>query len=130
MFSDRDLFILSDSIFALVIFMESIKAFNTKMMAQGHSLKLFTRNPQSLHFFRSQLCMTQFNRHESMIVHKASILHGIHAIRFPFIALNAERQLKNKRHVLAQRVIAGTMTIKPIYDPTQPISEVSLLTNS
>lgn len=74
--------------------------------------------------------MTRFKRHESKMFHKTSVLHGLHVIRFPFMALNAERQLKYKRHVLAQRVIAGTMTIEPIFDPTQPISEVDLLTNS
>jgi hypothetical protein len=38
------------------------------------------------------------------------------------MAMNAERQLKHKRHVLSQRVVAGTMTINPLYDPNQPIS--------
>ena len=121
-FSDRDLFISSDSI-CICTFMDVIKALNLNLDAQGLSLKLFTRNPRSLKFFNSRLRMTQMNRNDQKIVRRPSVLHGLHSIRFPFMALNTQRQLKFKRHVIAQRVIAGTMTIEAIYDPNQPISE-------
>ena len=104
--------------------MDVIQAINLNLDAQGHSLKLFERNPQTLKFFKSRLRMSQSVRNNQKIVHKHSVLHGLHAIRFPFMALNTQRQLKHKRHVIAQRVIAGTMQIEAIYDPNQPISDL------
>lgn len=101
--------------------MDIIKALNLNLDAAGCSLKLFERNPQSLNFFRSRLRMSQMKLNDQKIVHQSSILHGLHTIRYPFMALNTQQQLKFKRHVIAQKVIAGTMTIEAIYDPNQPI---------
>ena len=103
--------------------MDLIQAINENLDTQGQSLKLFERNPHSLHFFKSRLRMSKLVRNSQKIVHTHSVLHGIHAIRFPFMALNTQRQLKHKRHVIAQRVVAGTMQIEAIYDPNQPISD-------
>ena len=53
----------------------------------------------------------------------SSVLHGIHAVRFPLMALTTRRSMGPARHILSQMVVAGTMTVHPPYNPDQPTSD-------
>jgi hypothetical protein len=102
--------------------MDFFAAFESNLKKYECELQLFKKNTISTHFYIKQTRMTHYAQQEFRLSHNQSVLHGLHVIRFPFMAMNAERQLKHKRHVLSQRVVAGTMTINPLYDPNQPIS--------
>ena len=48
------------------------------------------------------------------LAHK-DVLHGVRIIKFPFMALASATHTKRARHVLSQKVIAGTMKVHPPY---------------
>jgi hypothetical protein len=43
------------------------------------------------------------------------VLHGVRVIKFPFMALASATDTKRARHILSQKVIAGTMKVHPPY---------------
>jgi hypothetical protein len=45
------------------------------------------------------------------------VLHGVRTFKFPLIALNSGSMTKRARHILSQRVIAGTMNVQPPFVP-------------
>ena len=47
-----------------------------------------------------------------------SLLLGVRAMRFPFIALMSSRQMKHSIHVISQSHVAGYMKVAPPYDPS------------
>lgn len=44
------------------------------------------------------------------------VLQGQRGIRFPLIALTSQRSMGPSRHILAQKVVGGTMVIHPPFD--------------
>ena len=48
-----------------------------------------------------------------------SILNGPRTKRYPLIALTTQRSMGPSRHILSQRVVAGTMVVSPPYQPSQ-----------
>ena len=46
-----------------------------------------------------------------------SVLNGPRRKRYPLIALNTQRSMGAARHILSQRVIAGSLVINPPYKP-------------
>ena len=46
-----------------------------------------------------------------------SVLNGPRRKRYPLIALNTQRSMGTARHILSQRVIAGSLVINPPYKP-------------
>ena len=48
-----------------------------------------------------------------------TILNGYRAKRYPLMALNTQRSMGPYRHILSQRVVAGTMTVHPPYNHKQ-----------
>ena len=46
-----------------------------------------------------------------------SILNGPRRKRYPLIALTTQRSMGTARHILSQRVIAGSLVINPPYKP-------------
>jgi hypothetical protein len=47
------------------------------------------------------------------------VLHGVRVMKYPFLTLAAANKTKIARHVLSQKVIAGTMKVHPpyVFDP-------------
>lgn len=43
------------------------------------------------------------------------VLHGVRVMKYPFMALTSASHTKRARHVLSQKVIAGTMKVHPPY---------------
>jgi hypothetical protein len=43
------------------------------------------------------------------------VLHGVRIMKYPFMALASATHTKRARHVLSQKVIAGTMKVHPPY---------------
>jgi hypothetical protein len=43
------------------------------------------------------------------------LLHGVRIIKYPFMALASATLTKRARHILSQKVIAGTMKVHPPY---------------
>ena len=48
-----------------------------------------------------------------------SILNGRRTKRYPLIALTTQRSMGPARHVLSQRVVAGTFVVDAPYNPSQ-----------
>ena len=48
-----------------------------------------------------------------------SILNGRRTKRYPLIALTTKRSMGPARHVLSQRVVAGTFVVDAPYNPSQ-----------
>jgi len=46
-----------------------------------------------------------------------SFLHGYRVKRYPLMALTTQRSMGPSRHILSQRVVAGTMTVSPPLTP-------------
>ena len=46
-----------------------------------------------------------------------TILNGPRRKRYPLIALTTQRSMGTARHILSQRVIAGSLVINPPYKP-------------
>lgn len=42
-------------------------------------------------------------------------LHGVRIMKYPFMALASATHTKRARHILSQKVIAGTMKVHPPY---------------
>ena len=49
------------------------------------------------------------------LVQYVDLLRGKRAIRYPLISLTTQREMGPYRHVLSQKVVAGTMAIHPPY---------------
>jgi len=47
----------------------------------------------------------------------SSFLHGYRVKRYPLMALTTQRSMGPSRHILSQRVVAGTMTVSPPLTP-------------
>ena len=47
----------------------------------------------------------------------SSFLHGYRIKRYPLLALTTQRSMGPSRHILSQRVVAGTMTVSPPLTP-------------
>ena len=47
------------------------------------------------------------------------LLHGARIMKYPFMALASATHTKRARHILSQKVIAGTMKVHPpyVFDP-------------
>ena len=43
------------------------------------------------------------------------VLHGVRVMKYPFMALTSATLTKRARHILSQKVIAGTMKVHPPY---------------
>ena len=43
------------------------------------------------------------------------VLHGVRIMKYPFLALSSATHTKRARHILSQKVIAGTMKVHPPY---------------
>ena len=43
------------------------------------------------------------------------VLHGVRIMKYPFMALTSATHTKRARHILSQKVIAGTMKVHPPY---------------
>jgi len=43
------------------------------------------------------------------------VLHGVRIMKYPFMALASATHTKRARHILSQKVIAGTMKVHPPY---------------
>lgn len=48
------------------------------------------------------------------------LLFGIHALKFPIIAVTVSNELGNCRHALAQRAVAGTMEVSLPFGDSNP----------
>jgi hypothetical protein len=48
-----------------------------------------------------------------------SILNGLRTKRYPLIALTTRRSMGPARHILSQRVVAGTMVVNAPFNPSQ-----------
>ena len=48
-----------------------------------------------------------------------SILNGRRTKRYPLMALTTQRSMRPARHVLSQRVVAGTFVVDAPYNPSQ-----------
>jgi hypothetical protein len=48
-----------------------------------------------------------------------SILNGRRTKRYPLIALTTQRSMGPARHILSQRVVAGTMVVSAPYNPSE-----------
>ena len=46
-----------------------------------------------------------------------SILNGLRQKRYPLIALNTQRSMGPARHILSQKIVAGTFSVDPPYKP-------------
>jgi hypothetical protein len=46
---------------------------------------------------------------------RPDLLRGVRGFKYPYIALTSENLAKPWRHILSQKVIAGTMTVHPPY---------------
>ena len=47
----------------------------------------------------------------------STILNGIRRKRYPLIALNTQRSMGPARHILSQKIVAGTFSVDPPYKP-------------
>ena len=60
----------------------------------------------------------RFGREQRMRDHALAhhdVLHGVHIMKYPFMALASATLTKRARHILSQKVIAGTMKVHPPY---------------
>ena len=59
----------------------------------------------------------QMSQVRSFALKHHDVLRGSRNFKFPLIALNSGSMTKRARHVLSQRVIAGTMNVQPPFVP-------------
>ena len=88
---------------------------DTPLLVRGHS-PLSTLHGISCSMTRL------FNQHQ-VKANTTTVLNGARSIRYPFLALTTRRSMGPARHVLSQKVVAGTMTVHPPYQPDQQISD-------
>jgi hypothetical protein len=82
---------------------------------------LMLRNNSPLSTLHGISCsMTRLFFEHQVKANTKTVLNGVRGIRYPFLALMTRRSMGPARHVLSQKVVAGTMTVHPPYKPSQP----------
>ena len=90
-------------------------------MSQFNLVKLKSSPLTDLYrsWYASELDDSLAAKKSNLAPNTISILNGLRTKRYPLIALTTRRSMGPARHIISQRVVAGTMVVRAPYNPSQ-----------